>query len=192
MADPYLVAVEGLSDLGDLDEITPAVERAALRAVNLATRKARTRSSKEMRNQVAFSARYLSGNAGRLAITETARRGSLQATITGRARPTSLARFTVGGQTRRGRRVQVKPGVAKRIGRSFVMNLRNGNKGLAVRTDGSPPRGAYKPKKLSENLYLLYGPSVDQVFRTVSEDVSDDAAADMEQEFGRLMNLEDL
>lgn len=192
MTGALLVAVEGLSDLGDFDEVTPAIERAALRAINYATPRARTRSAREMRNQVAFPARYLTGNAGRLAITERARRGSLQSTITGRARPTSLATFVTGGQTRRGRSVKVKPGVAKRIGRSFVMNLRNGNKGLAVRTDGQRPRGAYKPKRINDDLYLLYGPSVDQVFRTVSADGADDAAADLEREFGRLMDLEGL
>ena len=78
------------------------------------------------------------------------------------------------------------------MGRAFVMELRGGNRGLAIRTDGSKPRGAYKPKPIGKNLFLLYGPSVDQVFRTVSEDVAPDVADELEVEFNRLLDLKDI
>jgi len=41
--------------------------------------------------------------------------------------------------------------------------------------------------EISTSASQVKGPSVDQVFRSVSEDVSEDAAADLENEFLRLV-----
>lgn len=179
---------------GEIAEIPEAIRKAAMRAVNKTADRARTASAREMRNQVAFPASYLNE---RLQVTKRANRNDLEAIITGRRQPTSLARFvksSKGGRTM----VQVKPGAARRLGQgsgsnirsSFLMKLNNANQGLAVRTTGGPPSGAYKPKQIAENLYLVYGPSVDQVFRTVAEDVAEPMADYLEREFGRLLSVE--
>ena len=69
---------------------------------------------------------------------------------------------------------------------------------LAVRTEGGPPRGAYAPKQLKAfgpNVWLLYGPSVDQVLFSarnnggVVEEIAPEVMADLEAEFGRLIDL---
>jgi hypothetical protein len=39
--------------------------------------------------------------------------------------------------------------------------------------------------KLADNVYLLYGPSVDQVFRLVADDRADDLAEMVENQFYR-------
>ncbi len=199
----YLVAIEGLDSLTDLDTIPDRVLRAARAAVNKTTDRARAASAREIRQQVNFPARYLDPSEGRLVVSQKATTSNLEAKITGRTRPTSLARFTQGNPKpgdRNGIRVAVSAGGATRnLPRAFVIRLRAGsaaldtksNLGLAIRTkNGEPPRGAYKPKKLGENLWLLYGPAVAQVFKSVREDVAPDSAEYLEQEFLRLMNLE--
>lgn len=194
-AQHYAFVVEGLSSLAGIEDIPADIERAAVRAINKTVPWTRTRSAREIRRQTAFPARYLSGEDGRLEITERARAGSLEGRITARQRATSLARFVTGRTRRRGIRVTVKPGSARYIRRGFLIPLRGAggdlnNTGLAIRTDGSAPKGAYKPKRLFDNVWLVYGPSVDQVFRQVREDVSEDAADYLEVEFNRLLDLE--
>lgn len=178
--------------LGDIEEIPEHIRKAAMRAVNKTADRARTASAREMRNQVNFPARYLSSE-GRLQVSKRAKANDLEARVTGRQAPTSLARFVQGNPVRgKGVRVQVKPGAARFIKRGFLMKLRNNNLGLAIRTDGGAPKGAYKPKKINDNLWLVYGPSIDQVFRTVAEDVSEPMADYLEAEFSRLLKLGDL
>jgi len=75
------------------------------------------------------------------------------------------------------------------------MPLRSGadgsmrNMGLAVRTDGTAPASAFKPKRISDHLYLLYGLSVDVLFRGVIDEVSPEVQDDMEAEFFRQLDL---
>lgn len=137
---------------------------------------------KEMRKQIDFPAGYLEGD--RLKVGRRATKGVLEGTIRGRDRATSLARFA-GGQnadnTRgRGVRVTVKKGQTKVMRKAFILNLRNGNQGVGIRLKpGETPHASQKAVRLSNqgghkdsNLWLLYGPSVDQVFRGVADDVA--------------------
>lgn len=127
---------------------------------------------KDMRSQVDFPKEYVDGH---LRVVRRASRGSLEAVIRGRDRPTSLARFARGqtpASTRRtGVQVTVRGGRTKTLKKAFLVNLRNGNVGLAVRLKaGETMKYSSSAVKLAENLYLLYGPSVDQVFRGVAKD----------------------
>ncbi len=208
MAEQFAIAIEGLSALSSLDDIPKEIITAARMTVNSATRRAQAASARGIRRQVNFPATYLSGQKGRLQITRFATNSSLEGVITGRQRPTSLARFvngsvSVGGARKAGVRVEVKPGSVRRLPGAFLFKLRSGsasidtksNLGLAIRTkNGRPPPG-YKPVSLGKNLWLLYGPSVDQVFysvrtkRGVAEDVTPEIESYMEKEFLRLMDL---
>ena len=191
---PYLVAVEGLDSI-DFEEAAQKVKRLAAKAVNTTARRYRTESARQMREQINFPSRYLTGrDSGRLRISRTAKPELLEATITGRDRPTSLVRF-IRGPKRHGRTnmtIEVGTGQARKLNsgernRIFMMNLRGGNIGLAVRLrEGERVENKRTMVQVSGNLYLLYGPSVDQVFRGVAEDVSDDAADFLEREFTRL------
>lgn len=201
MVETYVYVVEGLNLQG---EISPAVRRSAMRAVNYATSRARTASSRRIRDLFNLSARYLSESEGRLSSTK-ATRENLEGTITGRRRATSLAQYARGqvlsGKAQRASKGVVvkvaKAGPAKRINRSFLIKLRGAggelsNVGLAIRTDGAAPHAAFKPKKLSENLYLLYGMSVDRMFNRVIGPMTPEILGNLEGEFDRLMTLEGL
>lgn len=198
MAEAYLIAVQSnLLDGVDLGQRN--IARNLARAINSTTRWAKAESSREIREQVKLPARYLSGANGRLQQTKVAQPSDLSAIITGRHRPTSLARFARNarrsGQT--GARVEVSPGSARFMPRAFFIKLRSGadgsnnNLGLAIRLpEGKRPGRAYRPKLVGRNLWLLYGPSVDQVFDDVAEDISPEAADRLEREFLRLTDID--
>lgn len=198
MSDAYVIAVQGLKSLDSIGDIPANIEMNAVRAINKTIERARSSAAREMRTQVAFTAGYLSGQSGRLSITRKARRGSLESVITGRHRPTSLARFASNARVSKvaGANVQVQPGLATFLPKAFFINLRSGNTdtknnvGLAIRLpDGKRPSAAYKPTQLGRNLWLLYGPSVDQVLDDVAAEISPGVAVDLEAEFLRLMDL---
>ena len=200
MANDYVVAVEGLSlALSDVKALPKNVIKAARLAVNRTVTTTRTRSAREMRQQVNFPARYLTGSTGRLKVTKRASAGDLEAVITGRARPTSLARFVTGRlRPGRGARVEVEPGAPRVMRRAFLIRLRQGNvltdtrfnAGLAIRLKpGETILNKKRVIQVTRGLYVLYGPSVDQVFRTVSEDVAPGAEEFLEAEFLRLLEV---
>lgn len=152
-----------------------ASEAAALAINDVVGGSAMTAIKKDMRSQVDFPSGYL--ESGRLRVVRKASRSNLEAVISGRDRATSLARFASGQtpQNTRGRgvNVSVKRGKSKLLKRAFLLNLKNGNRGLAVRLKpGESLRGSQRAVQLEDNVYLLYGPSVDQVFRGVAEDNS--------------------
>lgn len=203
------IELRGLDTVERYFEKAPKVARDAAKfAVNDAARFAARRASEEIRKQVRFTRAYL-GDAknadARLRITKVAKGDDMTAVISARQRPTSLARFASGtptfGRARgKGPRVKIKPGSGyKTIKKGFFLRLRAGssnldnfNVGLAVRVKGGENlrnrrKGliGLKPFGKDKDLYLLYGPSVDQVFQTVREDISPLVAARAEQEFLR-------
>ena len=174
-----------------LPEIAP--QAAALAINTVSQREALPMIRSEMREQLEFPQGYLETK-DRLAIVRKATKGALQATIRGRDRATSLARFRVGGQnpanTRgRGVRVQLKRGQTRLMRKGFLVNLRGGNMGLAVRLKpGESLQNSTGAVELANNVYLLYGPSVDQVFRTVSGDVAPNVLDSVANEFFRQLS----
>lgn len=186
----FVVVVEGLEELDDIENLDARIIKRAQQAINSTLRKARTAIDREIRQQVAFPARYLGT---RLRVTEFASGTSLQGTISGRDRPTSLARFATSKTPRRGAGVgvQVAPGSRKRMQRAFLMPLKSGNVGLAMRLKpGESIRNKKYMRKVSKGLYLLYGPSVNQVFAGVADDEANTVAAWLQEEFTRLMELD--
>jgi hypothetical protein len=173
------IQVSALADLKRyFTQLPDIAEQAAVLAINeTASREGLTLIRKDMRDQVNFPSGYLEGD--RLKVTRKAGKGALEAIVRGRDRATSLARFAKGqtpANTRgRGVRVQVKNGRVQVLRKAFLVPLRNGNTGLAVRLKpGEKIKGSTGAVQMAENLYLLYGPSVDQVFRGVAEDRSGD------------------
>jgi hypothetical protein len=189
----YGVAIEGIEAFKTVEDLPTQIIAAARMAVNRTADRARTASARAIRLQVNFPASYLNPGEGRLNVGSYATGLDLSATIRARQDPTSLARFVVGGAkkpfAKGGVTVAVKPGQATLLSRAFIFPLKNGNVGLAVRTSGQKPARAYLPKSIGKGLWLLYGPSVNQIFQTVREDVAPEAASFMEDEFNRLMAL---
>lgn len=201
----FAVFAEGLSDLGDLQDIPDRIRLAAVRAINKTARDARADAARKIRSQVAFPASYVAPGQKRLYVSKQAQGRDLEARITARARNTSLARFTTGAARpgKAGVYVTVSPGKARFMRRAFLLRLPQGstltdtrfNLGLAIRLrPGERLQNKVEARKLSSGLYLLYGPSVDQVFRSrrgtgVANDLVPEIERDLSTEFLRLLDI---
>lgn len=197
--DAYVVVVEGLDQLEDLEGLPKRVILAAQRAINRVTDRAKAESARKIAKKVKFPARYLSGERGRLSITKRASANSLEAVIRGKERPTSLAQFaTAKTPGKAGVHVEVKPGSNIEMKKAFLLRLPQGstlsdtkfNLGLAIRLrDGERVLNKKHMVALAKGLYLLYGPSVNQVFADVADEQAPETAAFLEREFLRLVDL---
>lgn len=119
----------------------------------------------------------------------------LETIITGRDRPTSLARFAKAAGD--GLKVQVKRrGGGILLKRAFFVRLRAGatltndnfNMGLALRVNpGEQVKGKYKhaSAQIFPNVFLLYGPSVGQVLTPIADENADTVADMVIDEFYR-------
>ena len=69
---------------------------------------------------------------------------------------------------------------------AFLVRLKNNNIGLAVRLKpGEVLQNSEKAVRLDNNVYLLYGPSVDQVFRSVADDITPSIQQSVSRQFFR-------
>jgi hypothetical protein len=187
----------GVQDLEHLFEKFPVIARQAMSiALNETARGPALKAAKRnIMQQINFPEGYLDT---RVEFKKAATPYNLEARIVGRDRPTSLARFTppgtpVGprgraGAVSRGLTVTVKRGASRRIPQGFLVNLRNSNIGLAIRLKpGETVRGVqrFNPVRLFPNVYLLYGPSVDQVLTDVGDQIAEEVTSDIAEEFNR-------
>lgn len=203
MAQTFIFAVEGINTLQEFAARAADTEMNAVRAINLAARDGRAAGARLMDAEVAFPAGYLNPAQKRLYVAKQATRASPEAIIRARGRPTSLARFIVGGTPGKdqGVTVQVAPGRARFMKRAFLIKLRSGNAdietrfnmGLAMRLKpGETLRNKANAVRMKNGLYILYGPSVSQVFlsnagKGVAPDLEPEILDTMEREFLRLM-----
>lgn len=198
------VKTENLKDFETRLVKMPQVTRQAARmALNDVLKWSRGQAATQIGKQVNFPSSYLTrGNRARLQVTQRATNNNLTGIITGRFNPTSLARFTRNASAMVGRRgtaarVSVKPGSVKTIERAFVLRLRRGNiavadagananLGLAIRLkEGETVRNKKNVRKFDRGVYLLYGPSVNQVFRSVATSLAKPAGRKFATEFDR-------
>lgn len=195
------IVASGLDEFARFFESVPDLAKeAAFFAVNDTSRDTVPLLKKTMRQQINFPSKYLS--ADRLSIRRKATRATLEATISGRDRPTSLARFAEGATPENSRRapiiVHIKPGRKKVLNKpsskvkAFLVRLRNNNIGLAVRlpkgetlrnSEGAVP--LTRGKRPDENVYLLYGPSVDQVLQGAIPDSTSEISRMLQSNFLR-------
>lgn len=191
-----IVDAIGLTGLSDYYRNLPGKFRqAASLAINqVAQRNGVQAAAAAMQAQVAFPRGYLTTD--RFGLTGRATPGNLVATIQGRFTPTSLARFApagtrVGLRGGTGIRVTVNPGHSVTMPRAFLLNLRSGNVGLAIRLKpGEEIRNRhFAVRKITsgplKGVALLYGPSVDQVFRSVAAEITPDLLDALKTEFLR-------
>ncbi len=185
--------VKGLDGLDNYFEKLPDIAvQAATYAINdVAGGTGLTLLRKSIYDEIDFPAGYL--NSDRLGLASKATKTKLQAVIKGRDRPTSLARFAKRGQSpkstaKRGVTISVKGKNSRFMKNAWLVNLRNGNQGLAIRlAPGQKINNKHTASKvrLAPDVYLLYGPSVDQVLGGVAEDRSDDIANLVARQFFR-------
>jgi hypothetical protein len=205
MAQTFIFAVEGLESIQEFKANAANIEMNAVRAINTTARDARSDAAKRMAAQVNFPSGYLNPAQKRLYVAKQAKRGDPEAIIRARGRPTSLARFIVGGKpTGEGVRVQVGHSRAKFLKRAFLIKLRSGtsdietrfNMGLALRLrKGETLKNKANLVQMKNGLYILYGPSVSQVFMAndgdgVAKDLEPSIVEEMDREFKRLMGMD--
>lgn len=190
-------------EIGKIQSYLDAAPQHAARAMRLALNTVAQRSGmalirNSIRDQIDFDRNYLTGN--RLEVAKRATDNSLSVTIRARKRATSLARFASGqalGPMANGIRVRVKNGKSTQIKRGWLVRLKKGasltednyNVGLAVRLgpgeEIAHKRTAHSSWLVKDQVALLYGPSVDQIFRSVSEQIGEKLARQVAQEFYR-------
>lgn len=184
----------GLPYWQDYFDRAPQIARQAARlAINdSAERKGLKLAREAMLTQVQFPTGYLAPP--RFELKRRATDSNLVAVIGGRFTPTSLARFTGRTSATRGRRagvtIRISPGSSVTLPRAFLINLRNGNLGLAIRLKpGETLHNTIGAKLITSGplagIALLYGPSVDQVFRTVAADITPAILDNLQTEFLR-------
>lgn len=167
-------------------------------SLNLAIRQARMLGIAELRKQIAFPSSYFPNSPydGKLRISQNATPQVPEAVLTARHQPTSLGRFVVEKDSKgRNLRIRIRPGsVPKKIGNAFIVRLRRGrilddnnfNLGVAIRLKpGQSIRGSRTAKAFSNGLALLYGPSVDQAFKSVRNDIASPVARSLASNFVR-------
>jgi hypothetical protein len=205
MAQEFAVFVDGLTDLDIFDGLDKKIARAASRAINTTTRDSRVDAARKIRSEINFPARFVSPSGKGLYVSQKASPTNLEGRITARGRPTSLSRFLTSSPRigRAGVTVEVAPGKARFLKRVFALKLPQGsasvenkfNLGLAIRLrPGERISNKTSARRVSKGLYLLYGPSVDQVFRAndgdgVAKDMVPAVERNLEREFLRLLEL---
>lgn len=202
----FAVFAEGLDELATFEDDLRKVRVNAARAINKIARDARAKAAREIREQVNLPARYVSPSGKGLYIGEKASPNDLETVIRARQRPTSLARFVRGRPrpSKAGVYVEVAPGKARFMKRAFIVQLPGlggstdpelANRGLAIRLrPGERLSNKVEAVRMQSGLYLLYGPSVDQVFRSrdgtgVANDLVPEIELALSEEFFRLMEL---
>ncbi len=199
------IEVSGLVGIERFLTLAPkaAVEAQRIAINQTAERKGIKALRDAMQDEVAFPAGYLT-DPKRFGVSQRATNANLEARIRARTRPTSLARFARGGSPIGGGAPVVSPTVRVNPGRNatmkgaFLIRLRAGqggelsNLGLAVRLKpGEVVRNKTRMVPFGGGLYLLYGPSVDQVFQTVaverSGEIADMLGAEFLRQFDRLL-----
>lgn len=203
MSNTFVFAVEGIANLREFAYDREDIEMAALRAINSTLAETRTEAAARIRKEVNYSASYLAPSQKRLFVNKLARRGDLEGSIVARGRPTSLARFVQGSATTgQGVNVMVAPGVARYMKKAFLIKLRAGseietrfNRGLAIRLrPGETLRRKTNVVQMKNGLFILYGPSVSQVFLNnagegVAKELEPEVMQEMETEFLRQLEL---
>lgn len=196
--------IEGLANY--FDRFPVAAANAMSIALNDTARGvALTSLRREIGKEVNYPEGYLQD---RVTFKSPATPTRLEARISGRDRPTSLARFVPAGTqvARPGRNprvngsgltVTVRPGHARFMAGAFLIELRHGNIGFALRLKKGETTvrrvNRFHPIELFTKhkrpgdapVFLLYGPSVDQVAEEVGEKISAEVTSELEDEFFR-------
>lgn len=184
--------------LRDAPEITR--KAAALSMNDVLGGSALVRFRKAVAEEVNFPPGYVDD---RIELGQKATPTRLVASVIGRQRPTSLARFVVSGAVgqKGGVTIRVKNS-AKHMGSAFLVRLNQGtgisdngyNIGLAIRLSSGVKLNKKDQSRmvhLERDVVLLYGPSVDQILKNEAAEtqmplVADDIATEFFRQFARL------
>ena len=197
------IDMTGIAQLRSYFDAAPEAATNAVRdAINDGIKFAFAEASRRIRAQVNLPQDYIGSVAqgNRLKVSMYATAEQLWASLSATKRAVSLARYANDrslGRRPDGITVTVKPGHPETLPGAFLLPLKKGpaltedtyNVGLAIRLKpGQRPGSKHTMKPYGRgdpNLYLLYGPSVDQVFRQVRGDMDDVVTNFVTQSFYR-------
>lgn len=191
-----VISLQGARDLEAKFKLLPELATQAARiAINDAAAEAVRVARRQIYREVAFPAGYLERE-DRLSVGRAATNQVLEAVVKGRDRPTSLARFVPEGtQVGRGKdrsiTITVAPGRPK-ISVKGNLQIRNfgDNRLLILKLKpGQRPSKAYRPRPIfgpNSGMWILYGPSVDQIFKGVADDIAPAITQHAIDEFDRV------
>lgn len=176
------------------------VARVQVRAINRVAEKANTRSRREIVSQVALTDTYVRDRMSLSKATE----GRPVAIISARRRATTLATYGARQITAAAKRAKgdARRGIAagrKQSGISVLVGRAHGRKKMAGaffmplragKEVGGNGMGVFVREGRNGEPIHLYGPSVDQVFRGVINDIVPDVTVELETEITRLAVLE--
>ena len=193
--------IAGLLDLENFLAAAPDITRrsAALALNDVLGGQGLARFRKAVAAEVAFPPGYVDD---KIEVAQKATPTRLVASLVGRQRPTSLARFaTSGALGKAGITVRVK-GSSVFMKDAFLVRLNQGasisddgyNVGLAIRLKPGQvlnKKDTSRMVHLEKNVVLLYGPSVDQILRNEAADaespeIVDAIATEFFRQFARL------
>jgi len=195
------------SGVANLEQYFESFPRVAAESMSIALNEtargpALALARRNMTQQVAFPEGYLE-RPDRLFVSQFANTNKLEARISGRDRPTSLARFAApgspvytSGQVRKPGNVtvHVKPGSSQNFKSAFLWQFPGGGIGFAIKLrPGETVKGVdrYSPYEVPQKdgghsgIFLLYAPSVDQVFQDVADQIAPEVTSALEDEFHR-------
>ncbi|HSU67762.1 MAG TPA: hypothetical protein VLJ39_12880, partial [Tepidisphaeraceae bacterium] len=205
-----VIDASGIAGLEAYFDAFPAKAAQAMSiAINYAARgPAIDLATEQMYKEVNFPPGYIEDD--RLGVKQFSTPTQLEAVITGRDRPTSLARFQEGAtfSGKRGKRgknapgappasnvtVTIHPGEPQPFPGAFLVGLfagkvLGGNVGFAIRLrPGDPVRGksiGRQPVQIWPGVFLLYSVSVDQAFGMVRHEIAPAVMDALEKEFIR-------
>jgi hypothetical protein len=184
------VSTKGLERLDDdVRRFGDKANLAAQLAINDTLAWSRTRLKVQMKAQINLTESAFSGK--HFFISQYARRGSLQGVLSAGTQGYSLSRFSVEKPRVgvKGVSVQVAGGAVRKINRGFFIRAPNGALGLAIRSKAQPTgsRGAKESRK-HKGLWILFGPSPDQLMRRLAPDSLPDVGRHVGAEYARQLN----
>jgi len=184
-----VVAGKGIDALDRyIARLGDGANKAAVMAVNDTADWARTRIKRQMQAEVTLAESAFSNR--QFYVSRRANTADLQAILTASRQPYSLSRFKVGdvgfGPSAGPVKVRIKAGGSTvNLKRAFYVRAPNGAVGIAVRSkqplDNS--RGARRIK--GTDVYVLFGPSPDQLMRRLAPASVPDVENYLNREFSR-------
>lgn len=184
-----VVAGKGIDALDRyIARLGDGANKAAVMAVNDTADWARTRIKRQMQAEVTLAESAFANR--QFYVSRRANTADLQAVLTASRQPYSLSRFKVGdvgfGPSAGPVKVRIKAGGSTvNLKRAFYVRAPNGAVGIAVRSkqplDNS--RGARRIK--GTDVYVLFGPSPDQLMRRLAPASVPDVENYLNREFSR-------
>ncbi len=201
----FAVVAENMEALKKFEDFGQDLQKNLSRAINTAAVKYRTEAAMRVRRKINLPASAVSPRSGNLVVSRRANPSHLESRIRAKGRPRGLASFSTGGKVgRAGVAVSVTPSSVKFLPQAFLIRLKGlegstapgkANIGLAVRLGpGKKITNKLYHIKVGTGLYLLYGPSLRQVFLAnsgegVAKEISPDIIKDIEDEVKRLVGV---